>query len=132
MSDKPVSIKKAREFLARKKKREATEAGELFSQARRDFEAIKKMIIDHYRPRRIYQWGSLLDQSKFKKYSDIDIAVEGVDDPERFFRMFGDAERLTDFPLDLLDINKVSPEFADIIKSRGVLVYEDGNQRVNR
>ena len=86
------------------------------------------MIVDRYSPNRIYQWGSLLDRRLFRDYSDIDIAVEGIDDAETFFQMFGDAEKLTDFPLDLLDINRIEPEFAEIIKRKGKIVYELGNK----
>jgi predicted nucleotidyltransferase len=119
-----VSTKKAREFLERKEREKDSRLDERFALARRDFEAIRRMIVESYRPRRIWQWGSLLDRSRFRDYSDIDVAVEGVDEPERFFRMFGQAEKLTEFPLDLVDINRIEPEFAELIKQKGVLVYE--------
>jgi len=54
--------------------------------------------------------------------------VEGVNEPEQFFKIYGEAEKLTDFPLDLLDINLIEPEFADIIKQKGVQVYECKDQ----
>ena len=120
----------ARDFLLRKKQRRQTKLARRYEQAVHDFEAIKNMIIEHYRPERIWQWGSLLDRAKFREYSDIDIAVEGVNEAEEFFKMFGDAERLTNFPLDLIDINKIAPEFAALIKSKGKIVYESGNSRI--
>ncbi len=119
-----VSEKKARLFLEKKEREKDLRLDERFVRARRDFEAIRRMIVERYRPRRIWQWGSLLDRSRFRDYSDIDIAVEGVDEPERFFKMFGEAEKLTDFSLDLLDINRIEPEFAELIKKKGVVVYE--------
>lgn len=119
-----VSEEKVRLFLEKKEREKDLRLDDRFERARRDFEAIRRMIVERYAPRRIYQWGSLLDRSRFRDYSDIDIAVEGVDEPERFFRMFGDAEKLTDLPLDLLDINRIEPEFADLIKEKGVVVYE--------
>lgn len=119
-----VSTKKAREFLEKKEREENSRRARRYERARLDFEAIRRMIVECYHPRRIYQWGSLLDPSRFREYSDIDIAVDGVDEPERFFKMFGEAEKLTDLPLDLLDINRIEPEFADLIKEKGILVYE--------
>ena len=119
-----VSEEKARLFLEKKEREKDLRLDERFVRARRDFEAIRRMIVERYRPRRIWQWGSLLDRSRFRDYSDIDIAVEGVDEPERFFKMFGEAEKLTDFSLDLLDINRIEPEFAELIKKKGVVVYE--------
>ena len=124
----PVSIEKARMFLEKKEHEKRTVLDALYQRACRDFNAIKEMIIERYQPRRIYQWGSLLDRSRFREYSDIDIAVEGVDDAEHFFKMYGDAERLTDFPLDLLDLNRIEPEFAAGIRQRGVRVYERADQ----
>ena len=119
-----VSEKKARLFLEKKEREKDLRLDERFVRARRDFEAIRRMIVERYRPRRIWQWGSLLDRSRFRDYSDIDIAVEGVDEPERFFKMFGEAEKLTDFSLDLLDINRIAPECSELIKQKGVMVYE--------
>ena len=123
-----ISIEKAKAFLEEKERKKEEMLDRLYERAIRDFDVIKEMIIHQYQPRRIYQWGSLLDRSKFRDYSDIDIAVEGVDEPARFFKMYGDAEKLTDFPLDLLDINCIEPEFADIIKLKGVTVYECEDQ----
>lgn len=123
-----VSIEKARAFLEEKECKKKEMLDLLYDRAIRDFDAIKEMIIERYQPRRIYQWGSLLDRSSFRDYSDIDIAVEGVDEPARFFKMYGEAEKLTDFPLDLLDINCIEPEFSDIIKQKGVQVYECEDQ----
>ena len=85
------------------------------------------MIVRDYSPKRIYQWGSLLNKKNFREYSDIDIAVDGVDTPEEFFEMYGKAEKLTDFSLDLIDINKIEPTFAEIIKMKGKAVYEKTN-----
>jgi predicted nucleotidyltransferase len=119
-----VFIEKVKLFLAAKEERRKHFLDVKYESALGDFNAIKQMIAEHYCPKRIYQWGSLLDRSLFREYSDIDIAVEGVDDPERFSQMFGEAEKLTKFPLDLLDINKIATEFSDIIKVKGRLVYE--------
>jgi len=124
MANQPVSIRDARAFLERKARKRQEFYSSLYDQALRDFQAITDMIVKQYRPSRIWQWGSLLDRSQFRDYSDIDVAVEGVDDPERFFSMLGDAERLTRFPLDLLDLNRIAPEFAARIRRRGVMVYE--------
>ena len=38
--------------------------------------------------------------------------------------MFGEADRIASLPLDLVAIEKVEPEFAEIIRTRGKLVYE--------
>lgn len=95
-----------------------------FEQAWTDFRAILDLLIRRYHPRRILQWGSLLDRSKFTERSDIDIAVEGIPDAATFFALYGDADRLTRFSLDLVDLDKIEPEFAEVIRSKGRCVYE--------
>jgi predicted nucleotidyltransferase len=90
----------------------------------REFRAVLDLLRAKYRPRRVYQWGSLLDRRRFWERSDIDIAVEGVTDAATFFALYGDADRLTSLPLDLVALERLEPEFAELIKSKGVLVYD--------
>jgi len=127
-----VSIDKARSFLKQKQQACQEQLSRLHASAVADASAIVRMIVQRYNPIRIYQWGSLLCPELFREYSDIDLAVEGVRESERFFRMFGDAESMTDFSLDLLDIEKIAPEFAEIIKMKGIVVYERENQPAHR
>lgn len=82
------------------------------------------MIIKKYNPKRIWQWGSLLDQFFFSNISDIDIAVEGIKDWKTFSAMLGDAWEMTDFYLDLVTIEDVIPIYRKHIKKNGRLVYE--------
>ena len=97
----------------------------LWEKARRDAEAIVAMLARKYAPRRIYQWGSVLDGKHFSRMSDIDIGVEGLEGgAERFFAMYGDAEALTRLPLDLVEMERIEPEFADIIRMKAKVVYE--------
>ncbi len=115
---------RAREFLRNKYKKQEEKHQKLFEQAWQDFNRIAAMIIEKYQPQRIYQWGSLLNPRHFSEISDIDIAVEGTYDPEKFFQMLGDADSLTDFPLDLVEIDKIDPIHAESIRKKGRLVYE--------
>jgi len=125
MNKKPeFNYQKARKFLENKfdEKKKANE--KLFSQAKNDFHSILDLIVSKYNPARIYQWGSLLNQNAFKDYSDIDIAVEGILSAETFFNLYKDIEPLTDFPLDIVQIEKIAPEFRNTIKRKGKIVYE--------
>ena len=119
-----VSPESARRFLEEKRSKRQAEWNRLFQTATRDCDEIVRMIIEKYHPRRIRQWGSLLHPELFRDYSDIDLAVEGVDDPAAFFEMLGDAERLTEFPLDILDFDRIEKAFADIIRMKGKIIYE--------
>lgn len=98
-----------------------------FAEAWDDFHRIVRMITADYDPTAIHQWGSLLNRRLFREFSDIDIAVEGITDPTTFFELYGKADRLTSYPLDLVALERIEPEFANIIRSRGVKVHERGS-----
>lgn len=119
-----LHLEKARERIQMREKRQIRENAALAQQAAADAQAIIEMIVQSFSPRRIYQWGSLLRPGGFKPYSDIDIAVEGVVDAERFFAMLGQAQSLTAFPVDIVQLEKIAPEHAEDIRQYGRLVYE--------
>lgn len=119
-----IDIKEAADFQKRREKAEEARCMQLLDVARHDFECIVDMIIKKYKPHRIYQWGSLLKDRHFRPYSDIDIAIEGTFSADAFFAMYGEAEAMTSFSLDLVDMNHIEPEFADIIRMKGRLIYD--------
>jgi len=114
----------ARKFLEQKFQNKKRADEKLYVQARNDFKSILNLIISKYNPARVYQWGSLLNMNDFKDYSDIDIAVEGILSAKDFFNLYKDVEPLTDFPLDILQIEKIDPEFRNSIERKGIIVYE--------
>jgi len=120
----PSTIEKARRGLRQRTEKRRAELHKRYCAAVRDSEAIIAMIKRQFNPPRIYQWGSLLDESRFSEISDIDIAVDGVPDARTLFAMLGEAERLTDFPVDLVDLEKIDPLHARSIREKGTLVYE--------
>lgn len=117
-------LKQIRAFLKKKQRRQQQYRRELFEAASRDFQKIVEMLISKYHPKRIYQWGSLLNERHFNERSDIDIALEGITSPKDFFPLLGDAEELTAFPLDIVQLEKIHPIHAESIRKRGKLIYE--------
>jgi hypothetical protein len=113
-----------RSFLAEKEKKRREVLDACFSHASIDFEAIVERIVERHSPRRIYQWGSLLDRRIFSEISDIDIAVEGMGGPEGFFALLGDVMQMSEFPLDIVELEKAGQENARYIRETGRLVYE--------
>ena len=111
-------------FLARRAGERQDRDLEQHRHAAQDATAIVAMIRERYRPQRIYQWGSVLHPQRFREYSDIDIAVEGITDPESFFRLLGDAEALTSFPVDTVQLEHVEPAYRTLIQRHGAIVYE--------
>ena len=123
-SSEAIHFEKARLRLTEREREAKRRDLRLQKQAVADAGVIVAMIARDYHPRRIYQWGSLLRPGAFRTYSDIDIAVEGIADPERFFALLGQAQAATRFPLDIVQMEKIAPEYADDIRRNGRLVYE--------
>lgn len=108
------------------KRREAARQRELdarFAAAWADFERIVEMIVREFSPLRIWQWGSLLHRPHFSNRSDIDLAVEGLGRAERLFQLYARAEELTAFPLHVVELERIEPEYANLIRISGRLVH---------
>ena len=115
---------KVRAFVAAKAERRQKAIDERFASAKRDFDAIIARITAEVNPKRIYQWGSLLNRRRFTEISDIDIALEGLNGPEEFFRTLGIAMDGTSLPVDVIEMEKVPPGVAERIRKRGKIVHE--------
>lgn len=116
-------IEGAQKFLEEKRKRTAEKNRALWEIARNDAARIIEMIIRDFNPEAIYQWGSVLEQKNFKDYSDIDIAIEGIHALEDRLAIEKKARAITDFPVDIVFLEKTLPAFADIIRMKGKKVY---------
>jgi len=122
-----MDVQKVKEFLIEKERKEQREIDSRFSRAWEDTEKIISMIRSEFPVKRIYPWGYLLDRSTFSEISDIDIALEGVRSPEEFFAILGKAMDITDFPVDIVEIEQLKTETAKRIRKKGRLVYECKN-----
>ena len=125
----PIDLNEVRAFLARKDERRRFQLDQRHQRACGDFERIVRHVVATYRPRRIYQWGSLIERRHFSEISDIDIAIEGLRSPQEYFAVLGDAIGITGFPVDLIEMEKVPAETADHIRRTGRLVYERREDR---
>jgi predicted nucleotidyltransferase len=123
-------VSASRAWLAARDQRRAERRRRLWAQAKQDADAIVAMIIEHHSPVRIYQWGSVIEPAHFAEYSDIDIAVEGLRGPEEYFALLGQAEKLTRFPIDIVELEHIEPEYAEIIRAYGVLRYDSAEVKV--
>ena len=96
-----VNLDQVRAFLAERERRRRERIDERYAQATRDAGAIVSEIAEQVNPRRIYQWGSLLDRKRFSEISDLDLAVEGLNGPAEFFQVLGIAMNGTALPVDV-------------------------------
>jgi len=120
-------IDSVKKFLQEKHQKRQNKLHKLFLQAWIDFEKITKLIIEKYNPEKIYQWGSLLNEKYFSEISDIDIALQGIKSSEEFFKILGDSILLTNFPLHIIEVEKIEKIYASDIIQKGRLVYERKN-----
>lgn len=121
----PAELRQMRaRFERRAEERQALLAQRL-CQARADFERIVDHVWVTYRPKRIWQWGSLIHDGHFSERSDIDIAVEGIKSPAQYFAIIADAEARTRLPVHVVELDKLHPAFAESIRTRGRIVRGD-------
>ena len=119
-----VDLDQVRAFLADREERRRERLDERYAQAARDAQAIVSEIAAQVNPRRIYQWGSLLDRKRFSEISDVDIAVEGLNGPAEFFQVLGIAMNGTALPVDVVELEKLPADVAERIRKQGALVHE--------
>lgn len=113
----------ARNYQRQKQKKLKAKRFYLWQKATQDCNRITEIIIEKYQPKRIIQWGSLLESKHFSEASDIDLAVEGIESI-KFLQMLGDVENLTNFSLDLIRWENLDSSFQKIILMRGKILYE--------
>jgi hypothetical protein len=119
-----MDIAKVRAFLLDKEEKRKQTLHARWLEARADFERIAAHIIAAYRPARVYQWGSLLDFRKFSEISDIDIALEGITGAEEFQALLGDVMDMSLFPIDIVRMENLDPDTAELIRRQGRLIHE--------
>lgn len=119
-----VSKEETARFLAARRERRSRHLRELEQRANEDARRIIEFLIERYHPTRVYQWGSLLKPGEFREWSDIDVALEGLTDPLDGLRAADDAASMTDFPVDVVELDRIDPRHASTIREEGRLVHD--------
>jgi predicted nucleotidyltransferase len=117
---------KARAFLQGRQSTRQLVLDECYGRAVSDFHRITRIIIEKYKPKRIWQWGSLLNRNHFSEISDIDIALEGLRSFEEYAAILADLSAMTRFPVDLVEMERIGMANASHIRKFGRMVYERG------
>jgi len=73
--------------------------------------------------RRMYLFGSLAD-GNFRSFSDIDIALEGLEDKDHYRAFLAAEEIARPFRLDLVLLEETPPSLQRKVRERGVVIYE--------
>lgn len=124
-----VSPATASEFLRRRNELRRQEWGCLELKAQNDAAKIVRYLVENWHPHRIWQWGSLIRTGEFREWSDIDIAVEGLTGPLDGLKATEEVASMTNFSVDLVELDRIDPRHARTIREEGVLVYDSQNGR---
>jgi len=124
MGQVPFDLEAARRAYRQRQEAKRRELADLHARAVEEAERAMALIVERYRPRRVVQWGSLLRPERFTRVSDIDIAVEGIEDMSAWSRMEAEVEALVTFPLDLVPLDRIRAQHREDILRAGRVVYE--------
>jgi predicted nucleotidyltransferase len=79
-----------------------------------------KVLREQYHARRVVVFGSLLSESRFTSWSDVDIAAWGIP-ADQTFRAIGTVMDLdSSFEINLVDVNTCTPSLLRVIEQEGV------------
>ena len=105
-----VSISDVKKYLKERDHKEKLQRQHLFELATSEFDKMVEHIITNYNNITVYQWGSLMNPEDFDENSDIDIAVEGIKSAEVFFKLYGELMKMTNFPLDFVELERIDEQ----------------------
>ncbi len=77
-----------------------------------------KTYFKHKNVKRVYLFGSILKEGEFYEFSDIDIAVEGLE--EAYFRTCAEVEEVVGVGIDIVEMEKC--RFRDSIERYGIRI----------
>jgi predicted nucleotidyltransferase len=129
--DAGLDIAAAARMLLAKEQRRREHNRRLFERASADCAQIVEMAVRDFKPRRVLQWGSLLEPDGFDERSDMDIAVEGLARARHLLDLLGRALHMTDFRVDLVELGNLDPKNRESLLRRAKAVYER-EQRTSR
>ena len=117
-------VSAARKMLREREAEEESARRALLAAAREDFDRTVELIVQKYRPREVWQWGSLLYPDTFTSGSDIDIGLVGVSVTDHM-----EIQRLTEgtacLPLHIARLEEMDPRNVAHLKKYGKRVYPD-------
>ena len=120
---KEISPEKMKTYIQSAVDREKRIAHEL-EKRRDDARALAdvgaELLRNRYDASRIFLFGSLAGDGYFHHHSDIDLAVEGMDEVH-YYHAVADLLALNpDFQFDLVQMEEISSDLKAVIESRGV------------
>lgn len=110
-------------FSDQRKQREALRK-EAYQEAKRCAEILRQ----EYGAKRVFLFGSVLDEDRFSERSDIDLAVEGLEGSS-FFGAVGKLLQESKFNIGMVPWEDCQESFKRKILTRGELLYESSQPK---
>jgi len=85
---------------------------------------ISKLLINSgFACKKIYLYGSIIKNKPLSRWSDIDIAIEGLN-KSLYFKAYACALKNAHFPIDLKPFEELDNSLKEKIRSEGEILYE--------
>jgi predicted nucleotidyltransferase len=118
-----VEVTEYKRYWRERAEREAVHRRGLASRVRAEAVRVAEMLVREFGARRVYLFGSLAQEGRFQKWSDVDLAVQGIA-PERFFKAWTAAGAYSDVPIELVDLDEVGEPMRELILEYGELLCD--------
>lgn len=119
-----IDITKYKAGWEKEARRESAENEAARAQAMQIASKLSDILVSHYPVRKVILYGSVIEPGRFKKTSDIDIAVEGLP-KKHYFEALALLMEVSPFEVDLKPLEDVSELLRQRI-ARGKVLYEKG------
>ena len=114
----PEEYKQYNPFLHLKVKKEEIYAR--YARAQKTAKAAAEFLRTKYNANKVFIFGSLADVDYFNKWSDIELAAEGIH-PHSFYKAVADVINFSqEFEIDLIDLNDCKQRIRDSVESYGL------------
>lgn len=111
-------------YLDKARERRIERSSSMKKAFRQEARRLTHLLINKgYRFKRLYLFGSSLNQRPLGPWSDIDLAIEGLED-ELFFKTYALLLKEARFSVDLKPFEDLSRLFRERIKKEGEMIYE--------
>jgi len=116
----PEQLDQYRRTAARREKIRAVKIKPRMEKAWKLAKKAAKVLREQYHAERVAVFGSLLHESRFTEWSDVDVAAWGIA-PDQTFRAIGTVMDLdSSFEINLVDVNTCTPSLLKAIEEEAV------------
>ena len=84
---------------------------------------VRLLEAEEFKFKRVYLFGSITKDKLLSSWSDIDLAIEGLDE-EVFYKVYACLLKNSDFAVDLKPFEDLDVSFQKKIRNEGWIIYE--------